>query len=58
MGLITRRDFIFSRALGGLVREKSGTLKAEIMEVFMPTSEHTLWSSTGSRLRMGRSRMY
>ena len=26
MGLITRRDFRFSRALGALVREKSGTL--------------------------------
>jgi hypothetical protein len=38
MGLITRREFIFSGAPGGLLQQKSDTLKIEIMEVFMSTN--------------------
>jgi hypothetical protein len=38
MGLITRREFIISGALGGPMQQKADTIRVEIMEVFMPTS--------------------
>ena len=38
MGLITRREFIFSGALGGPLQQKAAAIRVEIMKVFMPTS--------------------
>jgi hypothetical protein len=38
MGVITRREFIFSGALRGPLQRKSETLKVEVMEVFMSAS--------------------